>query len=97
LLNVIPMHAAPRDDLGGEGGEPAASEILGGTAEDDAEVGIAARDHAREPESELIPTPEAANPPWMIEVIASDPDVEIRDDIAMGIIRDFSHFEHSPS
>src|SRR3954469_2976680 len=51
---VIALDAAPRDDFGGQRGDPPAAPILGGTMKYDAQVGVAARDHVREPEAELV-------------------------------------------
>src|SRR4029450_11735634 len=92
---LVTPDAATRDDFRGQHGNPPTSPVLGGAMEDDAQIGVAARDHVREPEAELVAATVATNDPRMVATIATDRVVEIGNDTAMRIIRHFAHFEYS--
>ena len=71
-LDLVVAGLAPLgDDLEGQDGRPMAAVVLGGTAQDHGDVGVAPRDHAGEPEAELARPARAVDDAGMCLVVTS--------------------------
>ena len=92
---VIALDATARDDLGGQCRESLAAAILRGFPQDDTQIGVAARDHGRDHELELVAAAIAVDGVRMVRIVAANRAIQVANNDAMWLVGHFGHFEDS--